>query len=371
VGIGHPDKVADQISDGILDMYLEQDENARVAAETLVSGNKVIVVGEMTSISNFSDEDFHKTIKNVITNAGYNSNIPCQFREDNLDIQLYLRGQSPNIHQGVDKEGGQIGAGDQGIMFGFATKETDYYLPLPYVISADLLTTLNHHILNGSIPGIYTDNKSQVCCWYQNENIWIDRIILSSFHNKDLSINEVREILKNKIIDPVLKKYEKHIPKKEIDILINSAGPFFIGGPEGDSGLTGRKIIVDTYGGFAPHGGGAFCFSGDTLVKTENGFKEIKNIKPGESVYTYNEKINEIEIKVVLDIFQKDKENSYPLLEVLLENGECLKITENHEVRVKEGEKLRWIKAKDLKEYHDIVDLGNLSTFQKSFLDIN
>lgn len=258
VGIGHPDKIADQISDSILDMYLEKDRNSRVAVETLVSGNKVIVAGETTSTNNFSDGDFCRVIKKAVIDAGYNSSIPCQFREDNLDIQLHLRRQSPNIHQGVDKEDGQIGAGDQGIMFGFATNETDLYLPLPYVISADLLTTLNHHILNGSIPGIYTDNKSQVCCWYQNGNIWIDRIILSSFHNEKLSVNEVREILKGRIVDPILKKYEKYVSKKEIDIFINSAGPFFIGGPEGDSGLTGRKIIVDTYGGFAPHGGGAF-----------------------------------------------------------------------------------------------------------------
>jgi len=258
VGIGHPDKVADQISDSILDMYLEQDKNARVAVETLVSGNKAIVVGEVTSSAHFSNEDLKRTVKKVAVNAGYNSNVPCQFREDNLDIQLHLREQSPNIHQGVDKENGQIGAGDQGIMFGFATNETDLYLPLPYVVAADLLTTLNYQIMNGFLSDIYTDNKSQVCCWYQNGNIWIDRIILSSFHNEKLSVNEVREVLQKEVIDLILGKYDENVSKKEIDVFINSAGPFFIGGPEGDSGLTGRKIIVDTYGGFAPHGGGAF-----------------------------------------------------------------------------------------------------------------
>jgi len=258
VGIGHPDKVADQISDGILDMYLEKDPNSRVAAETLVSGNKVFVVGEITSRGKFSESSIKDKIGEIIVDAGYDGNIPCEFREGNLDIQLHLRAQSPNIHQGVDKEDGQIGAGDQGIMFGFATNETDLYLPLPYVVAADLLNTLNKGILDGEIKDLFTDNKSQVCCWYQNGNIFIDRIILSSFHSPLLNVGEVRGMLKNKIVDPVLGKYWKYLPKKDVEMFLNSAGPFFIGGPEGDSGLTGRKIIVDTYGGFAPHGGGAF-----------------------------------------------------------------------------------------------------------------
>ena len=259
VGIGHPDKVADQISDGILDMYLGNDPNSRVAVETLVSGNKVFVVGEITSKGKFSESFIKDKINEIIVDAGYDCNVPCEFREGNLDIQLHLRAQSPNIHQGVDKENGDIGAGDQGIMFGYATNEnTDYYLPVPYVIAADLLNTLNKGILNGEIRGLFTDNKSQVCCWYQNGNIFIDRVILSSFHSPLLSVEEVQEMLKDKIVDPVLDKYWKYLPKKDVEMFLNSAGPFFIGGPEGDSGLTGRKIIVDTYGGFAPHGGGAF-----------------------------------------------------------------------------------------------------------------
>ena len=110
--------------------------------------------------------------------------------------------------------------------------------------------------MNGEIRGLFTDNKSQVCCWYQNGNIFIDRVILSSFHSPLLSVEEVQEMLKDKIVDPVLDKYWKYLPKKDVEMFLNSAGPFFIGGPEGDSGLTGRKIIVDTYGGFAPHGEG-------------------------------------------------------------------------------------------------------------------
>lgn len=261
VGIGHPDKVADQISDTILDMYLEQDPNAHVAAETLVSGNKIIVAGEITSTAWFLEEQIKARIVDTVINAGYNVNVPCQFREGNLDISLFIKPQSPNINDGVNKSNGDIGAGDQGIMFGYAVSEMGegIYLPLPYVIASDILTLLNTKIKTGMLPGIYTDNKSQVCCHYENGHIWIEKIILSSFHNKDIEIEEVRSILRKEVINEVLYGYSQYVPKdKEIEIFINSAGPFWIGGPESDAGLTGRKIIVDTYGGFAPHGGGAF-----------------------------------------------------------------------------------------------------------------
>ncbi len=264
VGIGHPDKVADQISDAILDLYLSKDPSARVAAETLVSGNKLIVAGEITSTVMFPPEFINRAISNAVIKAGYNSNVPCQFRDGNLDISIYIKPQSLNIHESVDKSDGDIGAGDQGIMFGYATSEMGklgegLYLSMPYVIAANILNLLNNKIMAGKLDGIYTDNKSQVCCYYQNGNIWIDKIILSSFHNKKLEVEEVRRILKKEVIDEILEHYRKNISKKEdIEILINSAGPFWIGGPESDAGLTGRKIIVDTYGGFAPHGGGAF-----------------------------------------------------------------------------------------------------------------
>jgi S-adenosylmethionine synthetase len=257
VGIGHPDKVADQISDSILDMFLKVDPKSRVACETLVSGNKVIIAGEVSSRAVFTDSDIKNTIRETVEKAGYNSNIPCEFRSDNLDIKIYIKSQSPNINHGVNREDGDIGAGDQGIMFGYATDEAVGYLPLPYVVASDLLIDLNYKIQNGMIPGIFTDNKSQVCCLYDNGNIWIEKIILSSFHDELLSVERVRNLLKREIIDPILEGYSNHI-KKNPEILINSAGPFFVGGPEADAGLTGRKIIVDTYGGFAPHGGGAF-----------------------------------------------------------------------------------------------------------------
>lgn len=260
VGIGHPDKVADQISDSILDMYLMKDPNSRVAAETLVSGNKVIVAGEITSLASFSEEEIRRTIRNTVRQAGYTFDTPCQFREDNLDIQLYLKPQSPNIHEGVDKKDGDIGAGDQGIMFGYAKNECgNMYLPLPYVLAVDLLITLNQKILNGELPGIFTDNKSQVCCLYDSVGgITIEKVILSSFHDELLSVERVRDLLKREIVDPVLDRWKQYSSVSGPELFINSAGPFSIGGPEADAGLTGRKIIVDTYGGFAPHGGGAF-----------------------------------------------------------------------------------------------------------------
>lgn len=259
VGCGHPDKIADQISDSILDLYLQKDKNARVAAETLVSGNKVILAGEITSTATFGVKDIENEIIKTVEDIGYGPNIPCEFRSNNLDIHIHLKPQSPNIHNGVDKEDGNIGAGDQGIMFGYATTETQSYLPVPYVIAAELLTYLNSLILSKKLEGIYTDNKSQVCCSYDGTNTYIEKIILSSFHHKDLSVEDVRMILDKEVIDVILDKYSRFVRKgKDIELLINSAGPFYYGGPEADAGLTGRKIIVDTYGGFAPHGGGAF-----------------------------------------------------------------------------------------------------------------
>jgi len=259
VGLGHPDKVADQISDTILDLYLEKDPNSRVAVETLVSGNNVFLAGEISSKETIHNKDIRKAIRNTLHDIGYKSNLPGNFHHDDVDIQVYLKPQSTNIHSGVDKEDGQVGAGDQGIMFGYATEETPELLPLPYVIAADLLNVLNAQILEGTLPNFYTDNKSQVCIDYYNGQKYIHEIILSSWHDPSLEIEEVRDILRNKVVNPIYEKYEAYIPGDVLPIAhINSAGPFFIGGPTADAGVTGRKIIVDTYGGFAPHGGGAF-----------------------------------------------------------------------------------------------------------------
>jgi len=260
VGIGHPDKVADQISDLVLDLYLEKDKDAHVAVETMVSGNKIILAGEIGSKAKIKNSILKKEIIELVDFIGYNPDISCDFRSDNLDINIYIKPQSENINTGVRKEDGDIGAGDQGIMFGYATNETSSFLPLPYVFASDLLLLLNQKIKNKEIEGIYTDNKSQVCCLYnRNKNPKINKIILSSFHSKKLSIKDVRKIINKEIIDPTLSLSRNFVDdKNDIDIFVNSAGGFWIGGPEADAGVTGRKIVVDTYGGFAPHGGGAF-----------------------------------------------------------------------------------------------------------------
>ena len=261
VGIGHPDKVADQISDTILDLYLAEDPNSRVAIETLVSGNHVILAGEISSKVAFSYSEISSNIRQTLEDIGY-GNVPGDFNAGDVNIDLHIKKQSANIHAGVDKENGQIGAGDQGIMFGYATKETDQLLPLPYVISADLLNKLNELILTDELKGFYTDNKSQTCVKYynrgHNKRMSVEKIILSSWHNEFIELDEVRSTLKSFVIDPVLAKYDEFINKFPPELHINSAGPFYIGGPTADAGVTGRKIIVDTYGGFAPHGGGAF-----------------------------------------------------------------------------------------------------------------
>jgi len=263
VGIGHPDKVADQISDTILDLYLAEDPNARVAVETMVSGNKVILAGEISSLVSFSKWEIKRNIRQTLENIGYGLGIPGEFNSANVEIDIYLKEQSKNIHSGVDKEDGDVGAGDQGIMFGYAVNETENYLPLPYVISADLLNKLNELILSKELEGFYTDNKSQTCVKYLSHkgisiaDKFLEKIILSCWHKESMDLGEVREILQVNVVDPILDKYKNYIVNPP-EIHINSAGSFYIGGPVADAGLTGRKIIVDTYGGFAPHGGGAF-----------------------------------------------------------------------------------------------------------------
>ena len=265
VGIGHPDKVADQISDTILDFYLRLDPNARVAAETLVSGNKVIVAGEISANTMLPPltEDLKSVIRETLRDIGY-GNVPGEFNADDVEIEIYLKAQSKNINAGVNKKDGDVGAGDQGIMFGYAINETEYYLPLPYVISAELLNRLNKLILTGELEGFYTDNKSQTCVKYvEHDGIsipdkFIEKIILSCWHKESLELEDLRVILWENVVDPILMKYSGYIGAEMPEVFINSAGPFYIGGPVADAGLTGRKIIVDTYGGFAPHGGGAF-----------------------------------------------------------------------------------------------------------------
>jgi S-adenosylmethionine synthetase len=255
VGEGHPDKVADQISDAILDAILSQDKHSRVAAETLCNTGLVVLAGEITTNANV---DYIQVARDTIKRIGY----------DNTDYGIDYKGcavlvaydkQSPDIAQGVNKayddDLGQ-GAGDQGLMFGYACDETPSLMPLPIYLSHRLVERQAMLRKDGRLPWARPDAKSQVTIKYVDGKPYcIDTVVLSTQHSPDISLEDLREATIEQIIKPVL---PKELIKGDIKYLVNPTGRFVVGGPQGDCGLTGRKIIVDTYGGAAPHGGGAF-----------------------------------------------------------------------------------------------------------------
>jgi S-adenosylmethionine synthetase len=255
VGEGHPDKVADQISDAILDAILAQDKHSRVAAETLCNTGLVVLAGEITTNANV---DYIQVARDTIKRIGY----------DNTDYGIDYKGcavlvaydkQSPDIAQGVNKayddDLGQ-GAGDQGLMFGYACDETPSLMPLPIYLSHRLVERQAMLRKDGRLPWARPDAKSQVTIRYvDGKPHSIDTVVLSTQHSPDISLEDLREATIEQIIKPVL---PKELIKGDIKYLVNPTGRFVVGGPQGDCGLTGRKIIVDTYGGAAPHGGGAF-----------------------------------------------------------------------------------------------------------------
>ncbi len=265
VSEGHPDKVCDQISDAILDLFMKTDHNARVACETMATTNRVVIAGE-TKINDPKKSIDNQVIENVIRDKvkeiGYEQD---GFHWKNLKIENHLHEQSADISQGVDKENENdvYGAGDQGIMFGFACDETESLMPAPIDLSHRILRYLaNYRHENDSFFG--PDSKSQVSVVYENNKPKnIDSIVVSSQHSEKASNEEVKKKILE-IIDLAIPT--KMFPSKD-KILINPTGRFVIGGPDGDAGLTGRKIIVDTYGGAAPHGGGAF--SGKDYTKVD------------------------------------------------------------------------------------------------------
>lgn len=255
---GHPDKVSDTISDFIVDACFEQDTGSRVACETLVKDNLVVLGGEITTGAKF---DYQSVVKDAITEIGY-VNDDCKFNADNFFFTNALGQQSQDIAQGVDaaaaenKTTDEQGAGDQGIMFGFAVKETPELMPAPVLLSHKLGRALTGLRKDGTHPWLRPDSKTQVSIEYvDGRPNRITAVVVSTQHAAEIDTPEIRQILKQDLID-------KHLPSEwlndDTEILINPTGKFVIGGPEGDCGLTGRKIIVDTYGGMGRHGGGAF-----------------------------------------------------------------------------------------------------------------
>ncbi|MBR3281238.1 MAG: methionine adenosyltransferase [Clostridia bacterium] len=267
---GHPDKLCDLISDSLLDAYLEKDKNSRVAIESVASKGKIFITGEVTSNANYSKEDLDKIIRNAIKEIGYFGDVDIDY--NTCEIEIKISSQSQDIALGVDKsledkEGEKVsseGAGDQGMMFGYACDETPNYMPTAIYYAHELSKALTNARKNGDIKDIGADGKTQVTVEYDDEKVKrIDTIVLSTQHKDSKDIEELRKEIKEKIINKV-------IPQELLDentkYYINPTGRFVIGGPLGDSGLTGRKIIVDTYGGAARHGGGAFSGKDPTKV---------------------------------------------------------------------------------------------------------
>jgi S-adenosylmethionine synthetase len=263
---GHPDKVADIISDAILDAYMARDRYSHVACETCVTTNFCMVFGEITSEIKISDEEIEKIIRDTIVEIGYD-NPDVKFDGHSCRIYNKLHEQSPDIKQGVDKEG-ESGAGDQGMMFGYATNETESLMPYPIDLARKLSNKLTELRETGEIPYLRPDGKAQVSVNYDKEGnvISLDAVVLSTQHDETVSDNQERlhRDIREKLFGAVI---PDGLITENTKIHINPTGKFEIGGPDGDAGLTGRKIIVDTYGGYARHGGGAF--SGKDCTKVD------------------------------------------------------------------------------------------------------
>ena len=262
VSEGHPDKVCDRISDMVVDSYLSQDPFSRVACETLTTTNKVVLAGEIRG-PKIPKEEIIEKVRNCIKDIGYDQE---GFSWKTANIETFLHEQSADIAMGVDsKDNKDEGAGDQGIMFGYACKETEDLMPAPIHFSHKILRLMAEDRKKKALKGIEPDSKSQVTMLYQdNKPTKVTSVVISTQHSKDLNQEKVKNLVLPYIKKSIPEKYLKDLDPKEI--YINPTGQFIIGGPDGDTGLTGRKIIVDTYGGAAPHGGGAFSGKDPTKV---------------------------------------------------------------------------------------------------------
>jgi S-adenosylmethionine synthetase len=263
VSMGHPDKLADQISDGVLDALFEQDPYSRVACETMVTTGLVIVAGEITT-KGFVD--FQKVARNVVREVGY-LDASMGIGADQCAVMITIDEQSPDIAQGVDEDtehGKEIGAGDQGLMFGYACNHTPELMPLPISLSHKILDRLTEFRQQGKVAWLRPDSKSQVTVEFDGFTpVRIDTVVVSTQHGPDVSNKEIRRFVIEEVVEPLL---PPELVDGDIKYHINPTGKFEVGGPHGDCGLTGRKIIVDTYGGWGRHGGGAFSGKDPTKV---------------------------------------------------------------------------------------------------------
>jgi S-adenosylmethionine synthetase len=253
---GHPDKIADQISDSVLDAILTQDPGARVACETLVTTGLAIIAGEITTNCHF---DFQKIVRDTITDVGYTRG-KYGFDAETCAVLSSIHGQSPDIAMGVDPGG----AGDQGLMFGYACTESDELMPLPIMLAHKLVKGLSCARRDGVLDYLRPDGKSQVSVEYDSGRpVRVDTVVVSTQHSAEVSQDQLKQDITEKIVSRVI---PAEMMDKQTRILVNPTGRFVVGGPHGDAGVTGRKIIVDTYGGAAPHGGGAFSGKDPTKV---------------------------------------------------------------------------------------------------------
>jgi len=252
---GHPDKICDQISDAFLDEFLRQDPDSRVAIETMVTTDLVVVAGEVTSKANFDKKAQEELVRKIIKEIGYD-NKDLMFDTESCQVTLRLHSQSQDISQGVTATSErEQGAGDQGLMFGYASNETKELMPMPILLAQKLTQKLAEVRKNKVLPWVRPDGKSQVSVRYEdNKPTKIETVVISTQHAPEISQEEISKEIIDKVIKPVL----GNLWNDQIKIHINPTGKFVIGGPHGDTGLTGRKIIVDSYGGFGRHGGGAF-----------------------------------------------------------------------------------------------------------------
>ncbi len=264
VSMGHPDKLADQISDGVLDALFEQDPYSRVACETMVTTGMAIIAGEITTKAQI---DYPEVVRGVIRDVGYTDD-EMGICADTCAVLTSIDRQSPDIAQGVDENsvsGKEIGAGDQGLMFGFACRDTEEELmPLPIALSHKILDRLNDARFGNEVSWLRPDSKSQVTVEYDGLTpVRIDTVVVSTQHSPEVSNEDIQQFVVNEIINPLL---PENLVQGDITYHVNPTGRFVTGGPHGDCGLTGRKIIVDTYGGWGRHGGGAFSGKDPTKV---------------------------------------------------------------------------------------------------------